>query len=56
MEDEVANMKRWTDLKLEKELAFAQAAQDVNDPATLAWLRSIIDEIARRHTQTEAVS
>jgi hypothetical protein len=32
------NMSRWSDAKLDKELAFARAAKDESHPANLEWL------------------
>jgi hypothetical protein len=40
-------MSRWTDAKLEKELAFAEAANEPGADAA-AWLQAIRQEIARR--------
>lgn len=41
-------MKKWSDHKLDKELAFARAALSDNDPATYVWLAYILLELARR--------
>jgi hypothetical protein len=41
------NMKRWTDAKVDKELAFARAAND-GTPECVEWLRSVEAEAVRR--------
>jgi hypothetical protein len=49
----MVNMKRWSDAKLDKELAFARAAKDENDPANLAWLAACEAEANRRDSEAE---
>ena len=45
---EQANMKRWSDEKLDREIAFAELALDDCDTATLEWLNQLHDEQKRR--------
>lgn len=47
------NMKRWSDAKLDKETAFAQAALNPNDQQTVAWLRACFAEMHRRSSQSQ---
>ena len=42
------NVKDWSDEKLDKEMAFAEAALDRHHKATAEWLNSLRAELARR--------
>ena len=49
----IPNMKRWSDEKLEKELAFARAAKDERHPENMAWLAACEAEMDRRDSADE---
>lgn len=38
------NIKKWSDAKLDKEIAFARAAIDTNDVRTVQWLDALVIE------------
>ena len=44
----MAHMKRWSNPKLDKELAFARAAKDKKHHENLAWLEILEREAFRR--------
>ena len=41
-------MRKWTDAKLDKELAFARAARDETHPENMRWLAQLLAEDSRR--------
>jgi hypothetical protein len=49
MEGKMPNMRRWTDAKLEKELAFAYAAHDESE-VSAKWIIALEAEAKRRRS------
>ena len=50
MKDRLPNMRRWTDAKLAKELAFAEAFAPAKSPEETAWLEAVRAEARRRQS------
>lgn len=42
-------LTRWSDEKLERELAFAERCSDDGIPETIAWRDALLDEANRRN-------